>query len=90
MLALKTTGQFRKDLKLAKKRGYKLELLEEVLEILQNEEALPAKFKDHPLIGQYAGFRECHIQPDWLLIYIVDNNQLVLTTVRTGTQSDLF
>ncbi|WAW06088.1 type II toxin-antitoxin system YafQ family toxin [Oxalobacter formigenes] len=90
MLALKTTGQFRKDLKLAKKRGYKLELLEEVLEILQNEEALPAKFKDHPLIGQYAGFRECHIQPDWLLIYIVDNNQLVLTTVRTGTHSDLF
>lgn len=90
MLALKTTGQFRKDLKLAKKRGYKLELLEEVLEILQNEEVLPAKFKDHPLIGQYAGFRECHIQPDWLLIYIVDNNQLVLTTVRTGTHSDLF
>ena len=90
MLALKTTGQFRKDLKLAKIRVYKLELLEEVLEILQNEEALPAKFKDHPLIGQYAGFRECHIQPDWLLIYIVDNNQLVLTTVRTGTHSDLF
>lgn len=64
----KTTGQFRKNLKLVKKRRYKLELLEEVLEILQNEEASPAKFMDHPLIGQYAGFRECHIQPDWLLI----------------------
>ncbi len=90
MLILKTTGQFRKDLKLAKKRGYKLDLLNDVLDILQAGKALPEKFRDHSLVGQYAGFRECHIQPDWLLIYIIDNDQLVLTAVRTGTHSDLF
>ncbi len=90
MLILKTTGQFRKDLKLAKKRGYKLDLLNDVLDILQAGKALPEKFRDHSLVGQYAGVRECHIQPDWLLIYIIDNDQLVLTAVRTGTHSDLF
>ena len=90
MLALKTTTQFRKDYKLAKKRGYQLHLLDKVLDMLLNEEILDAKYHDHALTGNYAGFRECHIQPDWLLIYMINNNELILTTVRTGTHSDLF
>lgn len=90
MLTLKVTSQFKKDYKLAKKRGYNMDLLESVLQMLLHGETLPIKYRDHALIGNYIGFRECHIQPDWLLIYTINNNELILTTARTGTHSDLF
>ena len=90
MLTLQTTSKFRKDYKLAKKRGLNLELLEIVIDILLQEKVLDEKYRDHALTGNYIGFRECHIQPDWLLIYAVDKNKLVLIASRTGTHSDLF
>ena len=90
MLTLKTTAQFQRDYKLAKKRGLDLGILETVIDTLLAERPLDKRYKDHPLSGLYAGFRECHIQPDWLLIYAVDRGQLVLTASRTGTHSDLF
>ena len=90
MLKLQTTSKFRKDYKLAKKRGLDINLLEDVINQLLEEKPLDKKHKDHALTGNYIGFRECHIQPDWLLIYAVDKNQLVLTASRTGTHSDLF
>ena len=79
----------RKDLKLARKRGYRIELLSEVVNKLARGETLPAKYKDHSLSGKYADFRECHIQPDWLLIYRVEKDELMLFLFRTGTHSDL-
>ena len=90
MLTLVTTSKFRKDYKRIKKRGYDLDLLEAVLNILLREEPLSDQYKDHALTGNYIGFRECHIQPDWLLIYAVNNTELILTASRTGTHSDLF
>ena len=90
MLELILSNHFKKDLKLAKKRGYNLELLNEVVETLQKEEPLPEKNRDHSLTGDYVGFRECHIQPDWLLVYRVDGEELLLFLSRTGTHSDLF
>ena len=90
MLTLKTTTQFRRDYKLAKKRGLDLNLLQGVIDLLLAERPLDPRHRDHALTGNYAGFRECHIQPDWLLIYAIDGNQLVLTASRTGTHSDLF
>lgn len=90
MLTLTTTSQFRKDYKLAKKRGYDMSLLEHVLQQLLDCTPLEEKHHDHALTGNYLGFRECHIQPDWLLIYAIDNGQLILTASRTGTHSDLF
>ena len=90
MLTLHTTSQFRKDYKLAKKRGYNLSLLKEVLNTLLEGKTLDAKYHDHALTGNYLGFRECHILPDWLLIYAIDNGTLILTASRTGTHSDLF
>ena len=90
MLELVTTGAFRKDLKLAKKRGYDLSLLETVLNTLLEEKTLDQRYHEHALTGNYIGFRECHILPDWLLIYAVNKSQLILTASRTGTHSDLF
>ncbi len=90
MLTLVTTSKFRKDYKRIKKRSYDLDLLEAVLNTLLNEKPLPKENKDHSLTGNYIGFRECHIQPDWLLIYAVSNTELILTASRTGTHSDLF
>ena len=84
------TGKFKKSLKLAKKRGLDLKLLDKVITILQNDIPLEEKYRDHELKGKYQGFRECHIQPDWLLIYLKENNVLTLTLVDTGTHSDLF
>lgn len=72
MLVLKPATQFRKDYKFMKKRGYKMDLLEDVLETLLQEKPLAEKYRDHALVGNYAGFRECHVLPDWLLIYQVD------------------
>ncbi len=90
MLELVTTMQFRKDYKKAKKRGLNLDLLEEVLDALCAEIPLAPHLRDHALTGSCIGFRECHIQPDWLLIYAVDKGRLILTASRTGTHSDLF
>ena len=84
------TGKFKKSLKLSKKRGLDLKLLDKVIIMLQNDIPLEEKYRDHELKGKYQGFRECHIQPDWLLIYLKENDVLTLTLVDTGTHADLF
>ena len=89
-LTIKTTKRFDKDLKKLKKRKYDLKLLAKIINKLSDSEILPEKYRDHYLTGDYKGFRECHIQPDWLLIYKIEKNILVLTLSRTGTHSDLF
>jgi len=88
MLKLDFTTNFKKDLILAKKRNLDISSLNEVVGTLLQEIPLGEKYRDHKLSGDYIGHRECHIKPDWLLIYYVGNNTLVLT--RTGTHSDLF
>ena len=90
MYAVKPTSRFQKDLKKAQKRGLNLELLAEVIKKLAAGEELPPRNRDHALIGDYSGCRECHIQPDWLLIYEVEQEELFLYLIRTGTHSDLF
>lgn len=90
MLTLITTTQFKKDLKRIRKRGLDLNSLKFILDTLQKQEALPLKYRDHALVGDYRGFRECHIEPDWLLIYTISNEKLILTAARTGSHSDLF
>ena len=90
MLDVVLSNQFKKDLKAAKKRGYDLELLNDIVDALSCGALLPPKNRDHELTGDYKGFRECHIQPDWLLIYRIDKGELFLFLSRTGTHSDLF
>ena len=90
MLTIKYHTMFKKDFKKIKKRGYDISRLEKIVQLLANEVPLPEQFKDHNLSGNYNGFRECHIAPDWLLIYQVNNNELVLVLSRTGSHSDLF
>ena len=90
MLTIRYETSFKKDFKRIVKRGYDIRLLEEVIEILANGNELPKKYKDHNLIGDYFDCRECHITPDWLLIYKIDGNELILYLTRTGTHSDLF
>jgi len=87
---VKATTQFKKDYKLAQKRGLKIDLLKEVIKLLAMGEILPENNKDHALSGNYNGFRECHITPDWLLVYRYEDDVLVLTLARTGSHSDLF
>ncbi|MBQ3024078.1 MAG: type II toxin-antitoxin system YafQ family toxin [Spirochaetaceae bacterium] len=84
------SSRFKKDLKLAIKRGLDISLLDAVVTTLQKGESLPAKNKDHALTGNYTGCRECHIQPDWLLIYEISDKELILYLTRTGSHSDLF
>ena len=84
------SNQFKKDLKTAAKRGYDIGLLETVVNTLAAQNPLPEKHRDHALTGDYIGFRECHILPDWLLIYRIDGDELILFLSRTGTHSDLF
>lgn len=88
--SIQFTNQFKKDLKLAKKQGKDLDKLFEVINILANGEKLDTKFKDHDLSGSYKRTRECHIEPDWLLIYEIVNNTLILMLYRLGTHSELF
>ena len=90
MLELVTTSQFRKDLKRIKKRGLNLQKLEQILTQLRKQEIIDIKYRDHALSGNYLGFRECHIEPDWLLVYAIDKGKLILTASRTGSHSDLF
>lgn len=87
---VKPSTKFQKDLKRIAKRGYNLSLIVNVIKILASGEGLPAKYKDHNLSGNYAGYKECHITPDWLLIYTLSENDLILYLTRTGTHSDLF
>lgn len=88
MLQVSFTSQFKKDYKLCKKRGYNMELIQSVIDILAIPEALPEKNRDHNLTENYANKRECHILSDWLLVYRIEGSELVL--YRTGTHSDLF
>lgn len=90
MLKIKYHSTFKKDIKTIKKRNYDLSKLQKVIEILAEEKTLPAKYKNHSLTGIYQDFRECHILPDWLLIYRIDKDILTLVLSRTGTHSDLF
>ena len=87
---VKPTSRFQKDLKLASKRGYNIDLLTAVIKDLADGIPLDRKYKDHPLGGDYHGCRECHITPDWLLIYEITEENLILYLTRTGTHSDLF
>ena len=84
------TSQFKKDLKLAKKRGLPLEELFKIIDLLAADQPLPAKNRNHQLRGDYEGFWECHITPDWLLIYVKDTEIRIISLYRTGTHSDLF
>ena len=90
MLSIVPSNQFKKDLKLARKRGLNLALLSVVVDTLAAQQSLDAKYRDHSLTGDYRGFRECHIEPDWLLVYRTEEEQLELFLFRTGTHSDLF
>ena len=87
-LAPRTTGRFSKDVKLMKRRGKALPKLRSVMETLIEQKPLAPKYRDHPLVGNYVGRRECHIEPDWLLIYKLDDDWILFE--RTGTHSDLF
>ena len=89
-LAVKITSKFKKDYKSAIKRGLDISLLEAIIEKLANQEPLPAENRDHQLSGNWANFRECHILSDWLLVYRVEHDVLVLTLARTGSHSDIF
>ena len=84
------TGKFKKSLKMAKQRGLNIQLLDSVVSKLLQGNLLEEKYRDHVLKGKYSGFRECHIQPDWLLIYLIEDDVLTLTLVDTGTHADLF
>lgn len=84
------TTRFKKDYKLAMKRKLDIDLLDDIIRKLSRGEELPEMNRDHELAGRWGGYRECHIQPDWLLIYRIEDDVLVLTLARTGTHSDLF
>ena len=84
------SNRFRRDVKIAAKRGLDVEILKKVVGLLENEIPLPERFRDHALTGDWAGFRECHLRPDWLLIYRVEQERAILHLARTGTHSDLF
>lgn len=90
MLDIVASNQFKRDLKLARKRGFPIDTLRFVVNALAQQQTLDAKYRDHDLMGQYSGFRECHVAPDWLLIYRIENDALELFLFRTGTHSDLF
>ena len=90
MYSVKPTTKFKRDLKNIQKRGLDISLLTEVVKRLAAGEALPEQNHDHALTGNFKGCRECHIAPDWLLIYEIENQNLILYLTRTGTHSDLF
>jgi len=87
---IKRTSKFKKDYKIIKKRKYNLKFFIEVLEVLESGGKLAPKYKDHSLTGEYSGCRECHITPDWLLIYRLHEDKLILVLTRIGAHSDLF
>ena len=87
---IRFTSQFKKDIKLAKKQGKDIDRLFDLIGVLADGKPLDAKYRDHELSGDYRGCRECHVEPDWLLIYEIDNNVLILVLNRVGSHSDLF
>ncbi len=89
-LEVKFTTQFKKDLKLAKKQNKNIDELFDVIELLANGNQLESKYRDHALSGNYTGYRECHVEPDWLLVYAVKNDILTLILYRVGSHSELF
>ncbi|MBO4716663.1 MAG: type II toxin-antitoxin system YafQ family toxin [Spirochaetales bacterium] len=89
-LRVQWTSKFKKDYKLCESRGLDMNLIDKVIRTLAETGTLPKEYKDHKLTGQWEGFRECHIRPDWLLVYAIQNQVLTLTLVRTGSHSDLF
>jgi mRNA interferase YafQ len=90
MYSISFSTKFKRDFKLCKKRGYDISKLEEVIRLLQKNGKLPSKYKPHLLKGSYDGLWECHIKPDWLLVWLQDDYQLTLLFTNTGTHSDLF
>lgn len=90
MLTIKYQAAFKRDYKRVVKRGYDIHLMERVINLLAAQKPLPMKYKDHALTGDYIGCRECHITPDWLLVYEIQQDELILILTRTGTHSDLF
>lgn len=90
MLTIKYQTTFKRDYKRIKKRGYDTRLLEKVITMLAEGKPLPLEYRDHPLSGDYSGCRECHIAPDWLLVYEIVERELLLYLTRTGTHSDIF
>ncbi len=90
MYKLKFTSAYKSSYKLMKRRGLDVSLLDEVVDTLRRGIPLDEKYHDHELTGNYKGFRECHVKPDWLLIYLIEGDILTLTLVDTGTHSDLF
>lgn len=88
MLDVRYSGQFKKDMKTCARRRYDMELLKPVIEILRIPAPLPPQYRNHGLSGQYSGYQECHVTPDWLLVYQYHDGKLLL--YRTGTHSDLF
>ena len=90
MYTIKFTGEFKRQMKMCERRGYDMELLREVIRILSTEGKLPEKYLPHQLHGDRKGQWECHIQPNWLLIYYIDDEEIELFLFRTGTHSDLF
>lgn len=90
MYSIEISNKFKKDYKLCIKRGLDITILESLIETLEETGAVPAIFKPHPLVGNYVGFWECHIKPDWLLIWAVDEQEKVIYLARTGSHSDLF
>lgn len=90
MYEVRFTTTFKKSYKLMKKRGLDISLLDNVIDLLRNGKTLDEKYRDHALSGDFEGFRECHIKPDWLLVYLIENDILTLTMVDTGTHSDIF
>ena len=90
MYQVKFTTAYKKAYKLMKKRGLDISLLDEVVDLLRQGKQLEKRYHDHGLTGDLAGFRECHIKPDWLLIYLIENDVLTLTLIDTGSHSDLF
>ena len=90
MLTIKRTTQFKRDFRRILRQGYDIAALTEVIEKLANNEPLPENYHDHELKGDWNNFRECHIKPDWLLIYRKNEQELILTLTRTGSHSDLF
>ena len=90
MLTIRYERGFKKDYKRIVKRNYDVSLLENVIDLLANEEQLPQQYRDHALTGSLEGLRECHILNNWLLVYRIDRNELILGLTRTGTHGDIF